>query len=162
VRRYRPLPPPDLDAIKRDLPDRDALWQQLRERFDDATEVEEGLRGIVHHDEVTLVTTPEQWQEYVAWCEVRCRRDAGVDADGPGDGPYVAWERVDEYIATLDEGEHFVVFDGQRFHRSTRRELPAVRSGASRRRTQEIIARTQGRGQWRAYPPGSDQGPSGA
>ncbi len=100
--------------------------------------------------------TPEQWQDFVVECEIVAREDAGVDAARPGDGPFLACEAVDELLATLDEGEHFVVFDGRRFHRSTRRELPPVRSGALQRRTQEIVRRTGGRGEWRAYPPGQD------
>ena len=143
VRRYRPLPPPDRDAIRRELPDREALWAMLGQRRD-------GEAG----NEV--VVTPEAWQGYVVEYEVAAREDFGVDAARPGDGPFLACEAVDELLATLDEGEHFVVFDGRRFHRSTRRELPPVRSGAMQRRTQEILRRTGGRGEWRAYPPGQD------
>ena len=84
VRRFRPLPPPDRDAIRRALPDREALWAMLGQR-------REGERG--RHQ---WSVTPEQWQDFVVECEIVAREDAGVDAARPGDGPFLACEAVDE------------------------------------------------------------------
>jgi hypothetical protein len=142
VRRFRPLPPPDRDAVRRSLPPREDLWRLLLAQFRDVVEVPGGFRGVdPFDDEVTLVLTPEQWQDYVVDREIGCRHDVGVDADGPGDGPGVALEHVTETLATLDDDEHFLVADGHHLVGSTRAELPPVPGTALQRESEEIRRR---------------------
>ena len=86
---------------------------------------------------LTIALTPEQWQDYVVSCEIGCRMDYGVDADGEGDGLLVAIDDLDETMATMDPDEDFVVFDG----RTPGRVDP--RQAAARARRREASASTR-------------------
>ncbi len=149
VRRYRPLPLPDRDEVRRDLPGRDELWRMMRAELVDVREVDGGLAGREAPDAspVTVVVTPEQWQEYVVDCEIGCRRDHGVDASKTGDGPDAALFYLEEMVASRQSDEPYVVFDGREFCRSVRAELPPVRGTASARKAREIEEKHPG-GRW--------------
>lgn len=148
VRKFRPLPPPDLDRIRQELPSRDQLWRLLRDEFHDVRDAPGGFVGYQYDGhETAVVLTPEQWQEYVVRCEIGCRNDYGVDADSIGGGPMVAIGDVEETVATMDEDEHFLVLDGHELRGSTRAELPVVRGTARQRRSEELRRRAGG-GRW--------------
>lgn len=148
VRKFRPLPPPDLDRIRRELPPREELWRLLRDEFHDVRDVPGGFVGIQYDDhEIAVMLTPDQWQEYVVRCEIGCRNDYGVDADSAGSGPMVAIGDVEETVATMDEDEHFLVLDGHELRGSTRAELPVARGTALQRKTVELRRRGSG-GRW--------------
>jgi len=157
VRRHRPLPLPDRSDVARDLPSRDALWAQLREQLPGVIDVDGGLVVTDGQDRIQVRLTPEQWHEFVIDCEIGCRRDSGVDADGPGDGPMVATYDLHEVIGSRDADETFVVLDRGRLEASTRAELPPARGTARARATEEILRRGGGRG-WFAYGPHTDSG----
>jgi hypothetical protein len=128
VRKHRPLPPPDRDRVRRELPSREELWRTLREGFSRVREVPGGFVGTNRFGvELRVMLTPEAWQEYVVGCEIACRNDYGVDADGPGDGPMVALGDLDEAMATMREDELFLVLHRHDLRGSTRAELPPVR-----------------------------------
>jgi len=142
VRRFRPLPPPDRDAIRRDLPSREQLWDRLLEEFTEVEVTPGGFRGVSRFDQhLTVVVTPEQWQEIVVDREIACRNDYGVDADSAGHGPSVAIGELDETLATMDDDETFVVVDRNDFVGSTRAELPPVRGTAQEREHAEFMAK---------------------
>jgi hypothetical protein len=148
VRKFRPLPPPDLDRIRQELPPREELWRLLRDEFRDVRDVPGGFVGYQDDDhEIAVMLTPDQWREYVVRCEIGCRRDCGVDAASAGDGPMVAVGYLEETVATMDEDEHFLVLDGNEFRGSTRAELPVVQGTALQRRSDEL-RRGGGGGRW--------------
>jgi hypothetical protein len=148
VRKFRPLPPPDLDRIRQELPPREELWRLLRDEFHGVRDVPGGFVGHLYDDhEIGVMLTPDQWQEYVVRCEIGCRNDYGVDADSAGSGPMVAIGDVEENAATMDEDEHFLVLDGHQLRGSTRAELPVVRGTALERETEELRRRGGG-GRW--------------
>ena len=104
---------------------------------------------------------PSSGRTVVVACEIGSRAvDAGVDATRPGDGTLsLGSERGRRPARDPGRGRaRSSSSTAAGSDRSTRRELPPVRSGARRRRrTQEIMRRIgdQG-GEWRAYPPGQD------
>lgn len=147
VRRHRPLPPPDRDQIRRDLPSREELWALLRSEFHDVSDVDGGFVATNHDGrQLSVMLTPQAWQEYVVRCEIGCRNDYGVDADSAGSGPMVAMGYLEEEMATLDADESYVVLDGHALHGSTRTELPPVPGSAWQRELAEV--RRRGGGQW--------------
>jgi hypothetical protein len=156
VRRHRPLPLPDRADVAHDLPSREALWAQLRDQLRDVTDVDGGFVVTDGEDRIQVRLTPEQWHELVIDREIGCRRDAGVDADGPGDGPMVAFYDLSEVIGSRDADETFVVLHRRRLTASTRAELPPVRGTALARKTEEILR--QGGGSWVAYRPDAESG----
>jgi hypothetical protein len=149
VRRYRPLPPPDLDQILRDLPSREELWALLRSEFHDVSDVDGGFVGTnLDGRQLQVMLTPQTWQEFVVRCEIGCRNDYGVDADSAGSGPMVAMGYLEEEMATLDADESYVVLDGHAVHGSTRAGLPPARGSAWQRELADV--RRRGVGRWSA------------
>jgi len=149
VREYRPPPPLDRAQVARQLPSRDDLWRMLRDVFREVRDLPEGFVGTNRFDvELSVVLTPEQWQDYVVAREIGCRNDYGVDADSSGAGPGVAMGDLDEAMATLDPEESFLVLDGDTFTGSTRAELPPVPGAADERVADDI--RQRGGGRWYA------------
>lgn len=127
ARRFQPPPVPTDAELSVALPSAEELWQQLVDAFD-ARKVADGLELRNDGEPVTLVITREEWQRYVFACERGARLDHGVDADGPGDGPWLAIEDLSEVAATTRPGERFIVLTERGLSASTRSELPAVRS----------------------------------
>ena len=128
VRKHRPLPPPDRERVRRELPSREELWGALREEFSGVRDEPGGFVGTNRFGvELRVMLTPEAWQEYVVDSEIACRNDYGVDADGPGDGPMVALGDLDETMATMRDDELFLVLHRQDLQGSTRAQLPPVR-----------------------------------
>jgi hypothetical protein len=147
VRRHRPLPPADRDQIRRDLPSREELWALLRSEFQDVSDVDGGFVATNRDGrQLSVMLTPQTWQEYVVHCEIGCRNDYGVDADSAGSGPMVAMGYLEEVMATLDAEEFHVVLDGHALHGSTRTELPPVPGTAWQREQAEV--RRRGGGRW--------------
>ncbi|WP_426246586.1 hypothetical protein [Nocardioides sp. LHG3406-4] len=141
LRRYHPPEPIDREQVRHELPTGDGLWRMLIDHFDETTPVPQGFRGTAYGSTITVVLTPEEWQEHVISCEIGCRMDYGVDADREGSGPYVAFDALDEIIGTLDPEELYVVFDGREFRGSTRAELPAVPGTAGEREHAQSMRR---------------------
>jgi hypothetical protein len=126
VRRFRP-PRLATDAeLSVELPSRDELWQHLVS----ALNARVGPDGLVFDEDgnVTLVLTPEEWQRYVFARERGARLDHGIDADRPGDRPWLAVDDISETAGSRGPGEDFVVLTDRGFHASTRAALPVVRS----------------------------------
>jgi hypothetical protein len=143
VRTIHPPEPIDRDQVRAELPSADELWGTLTAEFADVTpDSGQGFRGRSRFGAVlTVAVTPEQWQDYVVSCEIGCRMDYGVDADGEGDGLLVAIDHLDETMATMDPDELFVVLDGGRLTGSTRAELPPVPGTGSAREHEKVMRR---------------------
>jgi hypothetical protein len=140
VRRVRPLPPPDRDPVRRELPTREELWTLLLGQFSQTERLPTGFHGSWSDRALTVVITPEQWQELVIDTEIGCRADYGIDAARAGDGPGAAIDELHETLATMDDDERFVVFDGRALVGSVRAELPP-RAGTAREREHARVMR---------------------
>jgi hypothetical protein len=143
VRKVHPPEPMDRDRVREELPPRDELWRSLTAEFADVTaEPGQGFRGRNRFGSVlTIALTPEEWQDYVVSCEIGCRLDYGVDAEGEGDGLLVAVDDLDETMATMDPDETFVVLDGGQLTGSTRAELPPEAGTGSAREHEKVMRR---------------------
>lgn len=143
LRKFRPPEPIDRDVVRQELPPRDELWGSLTAEFAEVDGAPgQGFRGRNRFGSVlTIALTPDDWQEYVVSCEIGCRMDYGVDADGEGDGLLAAIDDLDETMATMDPDEDFVVFDGRTLVGSTRAELPPVPGTGSEREHEKVMRR---------------------